>query len=87
MSRETMVALRSALAANQGLQARLATATTDDAFVRIAAEAGYSITLDDLQLIADDDVSDAELEALAGGAGISLECRPMYPKTWNYCNW
>ena len=87
MSRETMIALRSALADDQALQMRLAAAATDDEFIRIAADADFLITLDDLSLLTTADVSDAELETISGGAGVSLECRPMYPKTWNYCDW
>ena len=87
MSRETMIALRTALADDQELQEQLAAAATDDDVIRVAAEAGYAITRADLTLISTEDVSDAELETIAGGAGLSLECRPMYPKTWNYCNW
>ncbi|MFI0432379.1 MAG: Nif11-like leader peptide family RiPP precursor, partial [Candidatus Nanopelagicales bacterium] len=61
---------------------------TNDAFIRIASEAGYVITLEDLTLItAGEEVSDAELETFAGGGEFSQECRPMYPKTWNYCDW
>ncbi len=86
MSRETMVLLRAALAEDEDLQARLGAATTDAEFVQTAADAGFAITLDDLSIVSEE-VTDAELETISGGAGLSLECRPKYPKTWNYCDW
>ena len=87
VSRETMIALRTALAEDLALQTTLAAAATDDDFILLAAAAGFVITRDELTLITPEDVSDAELETISGGAEVSLECRPMYPKTWNYCDW
>ncbi len=91
MSRNAMIALRAALADDPALQARLTAAPTNVEFVGLAAAAGFAITLDDLALLAEDvsdaEVSDAELEGITGGGASSVECRPMYPKTWNYCDW
>lgn len=70
MSQEQIKALIEALKSNPQLQQKLSTATSIEEATTLAAEAGYSISVDDItQAVSSSslELSDAELEAVAGG--------------------
>ena len=66
MSEEQLKAFLEKVKADTSLQEKLKAAGDADAVLAIAKEAGFSISADDLKN-AQSDVSDAELEAAAGG--------------------
>ena len=66
MSEEQLKAFMEAAKANAGLQEKLKAATDADAVVAIAKEAGFTISADNLKQ-AQVEVSDEELESVAGG--------------------
>ena len=68
MSEEQIKAFLEAVKADAELQEKLKAASDTDAVVAIAKAAGFVISPDDLKK-AKAEVSDAELEGAAGGAG------------------
>ena len=68
MSEEQLKAFLEKVKADTSLQEKLKAASDADAVVAIAKEAGFSISADDLKK-AQSELSDAELEAAAGGYG------------------
>lgn len=78
MTQDRLEALRAASADNEQLRSALADATMDEDLVRIANEYGVTITIEDLQP-SSRDLSDAELEGVAGGYTFP-------PTDWIYCD-
>ena len=70
MSEEQLKAFLEAVKDDAGLQEQLKAAADADAVVAIAKEAGFVISADDLKQ-AQAEVSDKELEGVAGGAWIA----------------
>ena len=68
MSEEQLKAFLEKVKADTSLQEKLKAASDADAVVAIAKEAGFSISADDLKK-AQSELSDEELEGVAGGAG------------------
>ena len=66
MSEEQLKTFLEAVKADAGLQDKLKAASNADAVVAIAKAAGFVISADDLQK-AQTEVSEADLEGLAGG--------------------
>jgi predicted ribosomally synthesized peptide with nif11-like leader len=61
---------------DEALREALKAAVSPEDFVRVAAEHGVEVSLE--ELVADDELSDAELESVAGGY--------TFPQTdWIYC--
>lgn len=77
MNDQAMAALRAALENDADLQARFAEAQTDADVVALAKEAGVVVAEGDLTEAVD--VSDAELEQVAGGYTFP-------PTDWIYCD-
>ena len=73
MSEEQLKAFLEKVQSDTELQEKLKAATTPEAGLEIAKEAGFSITAEDIQSMqsAPGEVSDAELEGAAGG-GIAV---------------
>jgi len=71
MSEEQLKAFLEAVKADAGLQEKLNAATDADAAVAIAKEVGFMISADELQQAqaVGEELSDEELEAVAGGTG------------------
>ena len=69
MSEEQLKAFLEAVKADAGLQEKLKTATDAAAAVAIAKEVGFMISADDLQRAqaVEEELSDEELESVAGG--------------------
>ena len=69
MSEEQLKAFLEAVKADAGLQEKLNAATDADAVVAIAKEVGFMISADELQRaqVAGEELSDEELESVAGG--------------------
>ena len=69
MSEEQLNAFLEKVKADTSLQEKLKAATSPEAAIEIAEEAGFSITAEDLQLMQSATVklSDEELEGAAGG--------------------
>ena len=67
MSEEQLKAFLEKVKADTSLQEKLKAAADADAVAAIAKEAGFSISADDLKN-AQSDLSDEELEGVAGGA-------------------
>ncbi len=69
MSEEQLKAFLEAVKADAGLQEKLKAAGNADAVVAIAKELGFMISADELQRaqVAGEELSDAELEVVAGG--------------------
>ena len=78
MSEEQLKAFLEKVKEDTNLQEKLKAAADADAVTAIAKEAGFSISADDLTK-AQSEISDAELEGVAGGRGTcSLErIRPI----------
>jgi len=76
MSSESLSQFLSAVSSEGALQQKLATVTDSLHFVKMAQESGYNFTLEDLQAhIAqhnDGELSEDELEAVAGGQGLNI---------------
>jgi predicted ribosomally synthesized peptide with nif11-like leader len=70
MSSASVIELESAFARDENLRAKLAEATTAEDVVRIAGDSGFSITLDDVSR-ARGELSEADLDAVAGGASVA----------------
>jgi len=77
MNDSAMAALRAAMQNDEELAARFAMAGSDEDVVALAREAGIVVDASDLSEVAD--VSDAELEQVAGGYTFP-------PTDWIYCD-
>ena len=71
MSEEQLEAFLEKVKADTSLQEKLKAAADTDAFVAIAKEAGFAITVEDIQSMQSQsgEVSDEELEGAAGDLG------------------
>ena len=80
MSEEQLKAFIAKAKDDQSIQEKLKEAKTADAVVSIAKEEGFSISVDDLKN-AQSELSDEELEGVAGGA----QCMVLWtiPTLWN----
>lgn len=88
MSRESISALRTALATDEDLEARLAAATTNAEFVRVASDAGFVITMmTSLSSATAGTRTSRTRNSPVPVVADDMECRPKYPETWNYCDW
>ena len=67
MSEEQLKAFLEKVKADTSLQEKLKAASDADAVVAIARDAGFSISADDLTTKAQSELSDKELEGVAGG--------------------
>ena len=77
MSEEQLKAFLEAVKADAGLQEKLKAATEPDAVVAIAKAAGFVISAEELKR-AQAEVSEEELEGVAGGTGATIY-RPPCP--------
>ena len=68
MSEEQLKAFLEKVQVDTSLQEKLKAAADNDAVVAIAKEAGFNISADDLKN-AQSEISDEELEGVAGGGG------------------
>lgn len=75
MSEEQLIAFMEAVKADAGLQGQLKAAGDADAVVAIARAAGFLISVDELKK-AQSEISEGEMEGVAGGGG-----------RWNFCEW
>ena len=87
MSEEQLKAFLEKVKADTSLQEKLKAAADANAVSAIAKEAGFSISVDDLKN-AQSDLSDEELEGVAGGysAGLNFidgDGRSIFPKNDN----
>ena len=73
MSEEQLKAFLEKVKSDTELQETLKAASSPEAGLEIAKEAGFSITSEDIQSMQSTTVSDGELEGAAGGGGQS--CR------------
>ena len=86
MSEEQLKAFLEKVKGDSNLQEQLKAATNSDAFLPIAKEAGFSISADDLKM-AQSEISEEELENVAGGACTSrLFSLPFEWAKPNSCN-
>ena len=67
MSEEQLKAFLEKVKADTSLQEQLKAAADSDAVLAIARDAGFSISADDLTTKAQSELSDEELEGVAGG--------------------
>ena len=67
MSEEQLKAFLEKVKADTSLQEKLKAAADSDAVLAIAQEAGFSISADDLKMAQVTELSDEELEGVAGG--------------------
>ena len=76
MSEEQLKAFLEAVKADAGLQEKLRAAADANAVVAIAKEVGFMISSDELQRAqaVGEELSDEELESVAGGAGYDCYC-------------
>ena len=81
MSEEQLKALLEKLKADASLQEKLKAAADTDAVTAIAKEAGFSISADDLKK-AQSEISEEELEGVAGGCQFNSAQLSFYP----YCD-
>ena len=86
MSEEQLKAFLEKLKDDSSLQEKLKAATDTDAVLAIAKEAGFSISVDDLKN-AQSELSDEELEGVAGGGAATRLIDPWIPlcierETW-----
>ena len=72
MSEEQFKAFFEKVKGDTSLQEKLKAASDSDAVFAIAKEAGFSISADDLKK-AQSEISDEELEGVAGGAGYGTD--------------
>ncbi len=75
MSEEQLKALLEKVKTDTSLQEKLKAAADANAVAAIAKEAGFSISVDDLTN-AQSELSDEELEGVAGGA--SIDCKSIF---------
>ena len=76
MSEEQLKAFLEAVKADAGLQEQLKAAADADAVVAIAKAAGFAISADELKK-AQSEISEEELEGVAGGGSPSMACLPV----------
>ncbi len=82
MSEEQLKAFLEKVKADTSLQEKLKAAADSNAFLAIAKDAGFSICDDDLKN-AQSEVSEEELEGVAGGEKTNFYC-----SNWNHtCAW
>jgi predicted ribosomally synthesized peptide with nif11-like leader len=81
MTQEQLTALIAIAKGNTSLQEKLKAAADADAVVAIAKAAGFVISADDLKK-SKAEVSDEELEGVAGGFGQNGVIKPTH-KTWH----
>ena len=74
MSQEQLKAFLEKVKGDTTLQEKLKAASDADAVVAIAKEAGFSISADDLTKV-QSELSDEELEGVAGGFGLKVRSR------------
>ena len=74
MSEEQLKAFLEKVKADTSLQEKLKAAADNDAVAAIAKEAGFSISADDLTKV-QSELSDEELEGVAGGFGLKVRSR------------
>ena len=72
MSEEQLKAFWEAIQTDPALQQKLKNVTDFDAVAEIAKEAGFTISADKIT-----ELSEEDLEGVAGGAPLCLYCRPM----------
>ena len=80
MSEEQLKAFLEKVKADTSLQEKLKAATDNDAVAAIAKDAGFMISIDDLKNAQVTELSDDELENVAGGAA-------KYPETGKPTGW
>jgi len=68
MSQEQIKSFLEKVKADTGLQEKIKAASNPEEISALAQEAGYSISIEDLQNTQVDELSNDELEAIAGGA-------------------
>jgi len=76
MSEEQLKAFLEAVKADEGLQEKLKAAGDADAVIAIAKAAGFAISADELKK-AQSEISEEELEGVAGGGSPSMACLPV----------
>jgi predicted ribosomally synthesized peptide with nif11-like leader len=81
MSEEQLKAFLAAVKADAGLQEKLKAATEPDAVVAIAKAAGFMISADNLKQ-AQAEVSDEELESVAGGMWVGTGATDTDTSGW-----
>tara|TARA_Y100000766_G_C18675180_1_gene491981 strand:+ start:175 stop:477 length:303 start_codon:yes stop_codon:yes gene_type:complete len=77
MSEEQLKAFLEKVKADTSLQENLKAATDSDAVIAIAKDAGFMISVDDLTK-AQSEISDEELEGVAGGNSINNTCNTLW---------
>jgi len=77
MSEEQLKAFQEAVKADAVLQEKLKAADAE-AVVVIAQEAGFNISVEDLDVQSSHDLSDEELEGVAGGRGPTVGCKTLF---------
>ena len=77
MSEEQLKAFLEKVKSDTELQEKLKAATTPEAGLEIAKDAGFSITTEDIQSMQSARVSDEELEGAAGGGSGLYGCPPV----------
>ena len=77
MSRDQLNAFLEKVKADPNLQEKLKAAADSDAVLAIAKDAGFSISADDLKN-AQSELSDEELEGVAGGLGPKVSAGSLY---------
>ena len=82
MSEEQLKAFLEAVKADEGLQEKLKAAGDADAVVAIAKAAGFAISADELK--AQSEISEEELEGVAGGGWFEIGWQPMKPTEKGY---
>ena len=81
MSEEQLKAFIDKVKTDTSLQEKLKTVPSPEAAIEIAKEAGFLITVEDIQSVQSEavELSDDELEGVSGGAGMA----PVYSQfTW-----
>lgn len=78
MSKEKVIEFFSAVASDIALQEKLAAATDQESYVKIAQESGYSFTSEELDAVIaeqnEGELSDELLDAVAGGRANQFPC-------------
>ncbi|KZR82593.1 Nitrogen fixation protein of unknown function [Synechococcus sp. MIT S9509] len=77
MSEEQLKAFLEKVQVDTSLQEKLKAAADNDAVAAIAKDAGFSISADDLKK-AQSELSDEELEGVAGGLGPKVSAGSLY---------
>ena len=74
MSEEQLKAFLEAVKADAGLQEKLKAAGDADAVIAIAKAAGFAITTEQIEELQQTELSDEELEGVAGGLSVVASC-------------